>query len=114
MPQGDFRTLNPACRVASGKRFHFAGIIQPGPAVEECMSTEYQAAVLAGSLRKESINRKVAKALTALAPPQLKFEFAEIGHLPLYNQDLDENPPAAWSELRDKIRSKDAVLFVTP
>src|ERR1022692_2498700 len=71
--------------------------------------------VLVGSLRKDSLNRKTAHALIALNAAPLKFEIAEIGHLPLYNQDLDgENPPPSWTSFRDQIKSADAVLFVTP
>ena len=71
-------------------------------------------AVLVGSLRKESFNRKMANALAALAPASLKLEIVEIGGLPLYNQDLDDNPPAAWAEFRNRIAKADGVLFVTP
>jgi chromate reductase len=71
-------------------------------------------AVLVGSLRKDSINRKVANALAGLAPGTLKLSIVEIGHLPIYNQDGDENPPAAWTQFRERIRVADAVLFVTP
>ena len=53
-------------------------------------------AVLVGSLRKGSLNRKMANALRALAPEHLKLEIVEIGNLPLYNADLDENPPQEW------------------
>src|SRR5215207_8665120 len=55
-----------------------------------------------------------ANALAELAPATLKFSIIEIGHLPIYNQDGDENPPAAWTEFRERIRAADAVLFVTP
>jgi len=71
-------------------------------------------AVIVGSLRKDSINRKVANALVELAPAALKLSIIEIGHLPMYNQDGDENPPAAWTQFRERIRAADAVLFVTP
>lgn len=73
-------------------------------------------AVLVGSLRKESFNRKMAKSLIALAPSALSLEIVEIGHLPLYNQDLDDegHPPEAWQQFRQKIQSFDGVLFVTP
>jgi chromate reductase len=71
-------------------------------------------AVLVGSLRKDSINRKVANALTQLAPPSLKLDLVEIGHLPLYNQDHDANPPAAWTGFRERVKAANAVLFVTP
>lgn len=71
-------------------------------------------AVIVGSLRKDSINRKVANALVELAPSVLKLSIIEIGHLPIYNQDGDENPAAEWTAFREGIRGVDAVLFVTP
>lgn len=70
--------------------------------------------VLVGSLRKESFTRKVAKTLMAQAPANLQMELVEIGHLPHYNQDDDEHPPAIFTEFRDKIRSFDGILFCTP
>ncbi|WP_455282761.1 NADPH-dependent FMN reductase [Cupriavidus necator] len=78
------------------------------------MSNPRDVVVLVGSLRKESYNRKLAKALIALAPAQLKLEIVEIGELQLYNQDLDEKPPQTWTAFRDRVRRADAVLFVTP
>lgn len=73
-------------------------------------------AVLVGSLRKGSYNRKMAKVLKELATSSLKLDEIEIGDLPLYNQDLDDEnrPPAQWQRFRDKIKSYDGVLFVTP
>ena len=71
-------------------------------------------AVIVGSLRKESFNRKMANALRELAPAALKLEIVEIGQLPLYNQDLDADPPAVWREFRARIKKADGVLFVTP
>ena len=71
-------------------------------------------AVFVGSLRKDSINRKVAHALAGLAPAGLTLGIVEIGYLPLYNQDLDEAPPAAWVAFRERVGRADAVLFVTP
>jgi chromate reductase len=73
-------------------------------------------AVFVGSLRKESSNRKMAKALIELAPEALKLEIIEIGGLALYNQDLDDEgrPPSAWTEFREQIKSFDGFLFVTP
>jgi len=76
--------------------------------------TQKTIAVLVGSLRKESFNRKMAKALIELAPESLKLEIIEIRDLPLYNQDLDGNPPAAWTEFADQVMKCDGVLFVTP
>ena len=60
------------------------------------MQSNYKVAVLIGSLRKGSISRKVAHALAGLAPERLKLEIVEIGDLPHYNQDLEENVPPAW------------------
>lgn len=71
-------------------------------------------AVFVGSLRRDSINRKVAHALMELAPPSLKLEIAEIGQLPLYNQDSDQNPPKVYLDFRARVKAADAVLFVTP
>ena len=71
-------------------------------------------AVIVGSLRKDSFNRKVAKQLMLLAPPTLDMEIVEIGQLALYNQDDDANPPATYTEFREKIKSVDGVLFCTP
>ena len=71
-------------------------------------------AVVVGSLRKDSVTRKVARAIEALAPSHLKFEEISIGDLSLYDQDIDEEPPAAYTAFRDKIRAADAVLFATP
>ena len=71
-------------------------------------------AVIVGSLRKESFNRKVAKTLMLLAPPTLDMEIVEIGQLPMYNQDDDDHPPATYVEFRDRIKQYDGVLFCTP
>lgn len=78
------------------------------------MSQVYSVAVVVGSLRKESFNRKVAHALAKLAPSNLKLNIVEIGDLALYNEDIDVDPPAAYNVFREQIRSSDAVLFVTP
>lgn len=71
-------------------------------------------AVIVGSLRKASLNRKMAHALAALAPQTLMLEIVEIGDLALYNEDLETNIPPAWGTFRARIRRADAVLFVTP
>ncbi len=71
-------------------------------------------AVIVGSLRKESFNRKVAKTLMLLAGPKLDMEIVEIGQLPLYNEDIDVTPPPLYTEFREKIKGFDGVLFVTP
>ena len=71
-------------------------------------------AVIVGSLRKESFSRKIAKALVTLAPESLSLEILEIGELQMYNQDLEEVPPSAWTEFRGRLKGFDGVLFVTP
>lgn len=73
----------------------------------------YNVAVLVGSLRKDSFNRKIAHALTPLAAPALKLEIIEIGDLPFFNQDLEATPPQPWVAFRAKIKAADAALFVT-
>lgn len=78
------------------------------------MSTPRNVAVIVGSLRKDSLNRKMANALIALAPEPLKLAIHEIGALPLYNQDQDADPPAAVTDFKQKLVAVDAVLFVTP
>jgi chromate reductase len=71
-------------------------------------------AVFVGSLRKESFNRKLAKALIAMAPATLKLEIVEIGQLPFYNADHEADPLQAVREFKQRLESFDAVLFVTP
>ncbi len=73
-------------------------------------------AVIVGSLRKESWNRKLAKALMKLAPSSLNMEIVEIGQLPLYNQDPDDEgkPLPEWVAFREKIKGFDGLLFVPP
>jgi chromate reductase len=78
------------------------------------MATTRSVAVLVGSLRKESFNRKMANALIAMAPAPLKLEIVEIGQLSFYNEDVDKAPPAPWVEFRQRIKASDAVLFLTP
>ena len=76
--------------------------------------TSYKIAILVGSLRKDSLNRRVAQSLCAFAGERLNCDIVEIGNLPLYNQDSDANPPPEFTAFRQKIASKDGVLFVSP
>ena len=79
------------------------------------MTATLDVAALVGSLRKESLTRKIVLALREVAPPNLKLRLVEIGDLPLYDPDLDEGtPPAPWARLRDEVRPADALLFATP
>lgn len=75
---------------------------------------QYTIAVVVGSLRKESLNRKLATALAQLAPPEFVFKQVEIGDLPLYSQDDDGHPAAAVVRLKEEIKGSDGLLFVTP
>lgn len=71
-------------------------------------------AVIVGSLRKESINRKLAKALVKLAPADLEFEYLDVGYLPHYNQDLEEDVPEVVAAFRQKVKAADGYMFVVP
>jgi len=74
----------------------------------------YRVGIIIGSLRKQSLNRKMANALIALAPAELKLEIVEIGQLPHCNADDEANPPSTVVDFKQTIESLDAVLFVTP
>ena len=71
-------------------------------------------AIIVGSLRRDSFNRKFAEALTRLAPPDVEFTWPDIASLPLYNQDDDAAPPRSAVALKAAIRAVDGVIFVTP
>jgi chromate reductase, NAD(P)H dehydrogenase (quinone) len=90
-------------------RFHAALFLKGSP-----VSTTRNVAVLVGSLRKESLNRKLANALIAMAPSSLKLGILEIGDLPLYNQDHEADPPPAVRNFKQRVAAADAVLFITP
>ena len=76
--------------------------------------TTFTVGYFVGSLAKNSINRKLALALTRLAPPDLPMREISIGELPLYSYDYDKAFPPAGQALKDAIAGVDAVLFVTP
>ena len=76
--------------------------------------SKFQILVVVGSLRRDSINGKLADAVAKLAPADFTFERARIDDLPLYNQDDDGNPAASVVRLKSAITAADAVLFVTP
>jgi len=71
-------------------------------------------AVLVGSLRRDSLNLKLANALATMAPPSLSLERVDIGQLPLFNQDWEASPPPAAVDFKSRIQAADAVLFITP
>jgi len=76
--------------------------------------SSYQIAVIVGSLRKDSFNRKLATAIARLGPSEFTFKQLEIGDLPLYNQDDDSNQAAAVKRLKADISASQGLLFVTP
>ncbi len=71
-------------------------------------------AVVVGSIRKESINRKLAKALIKLAPKDLECELVRIDDLPVFNQDHDQDPPQQVARVKAQIVAANAILFITP
>lgn len=75
---------------------------------------QYNIAVIIGSLREGSFNRKLSEALIELAPTGFNFAPLKIGDLPLYNQDDDDNQPSAARRLKADIESANGLLFITP
>jgi chromate reductase, NAD(P)H dehydrogenase (quinone) len=76
--------------------------------------SQYEIAVVVGSLRRESFNRKLANAIVRLAPPEFSFEQLQIGDLPLYNQDDDANQADSVKRLKGRVAAAKGLLFVTP
>ena len=75
--------------------------------------SQFQIAVVVGSLRKESFNRKLANAIVKLAPAEFSFKQIEIGDLPNYNQDDDATPAESVKRLKADINASQGLLFVT-
>ena len=71
-------------------------------------------AVIVGSIRKDSINKTLARALAKLADGKLAFDTVQIDDLPLFNQDNETSPPPAVTRMKEQIRAADGLLFVTP
>jgi len=76
--------------------------------------SKYNIAVIVGSLRKDSFNRKLANAIVKLAPSEFTFKQVQIGDLPLYNQDDDTNQADSVKGLKNEIKAAQGLLFVTP
>lgn len=72
--------------------------------------------VVIGSLRRESMSRRLAEALKPIAPASFQFDELAIGDLPLYNGDLEAGspPPAPWQRLREQVRASDGLVFIVP
>jgi chromate reductase len=80
----------------------------------ESFMDKFSIAVIVGSLRIDSFNRKLANAVVKLAPPEFSFKTIQIGDLPLYNQDDDTNQAASVKRMKSQIISAQGLLFVTP
>ena len=76
--------------------------------------SQFKIAVIVGSNRRQSVNRRLAQALAKLVRDRLAFTFVRIDDLPLYNQDDEANLPASVSRFKGEVASADGVLFVTP
>jgi chromate reductase len=76
--------------------------------------TAHEIAVIVGSLRRESFNRKLAVALAKLAPSDFSLSELQISDLPLYNQDDDDNPAPQVKRFKSEISASAGVIFVTP
>lgn len=76
--------------------------------------SQYQIAVVVGSVRRDSFNRKLADAIVKLAPADFSFKQVQISDLPLYNQDDDTNRAEPVKRLKNEIKSAQGVLFITP
>lgn len=74
----------------------------------------YNIAVVVGSLRKASINKKLARALEKTGEDLFSFHFVDISKIPLYNQDMEDPVPPAVQAMKEAVSRADAVLFVTP
>lgn len=76
--------------------------------------TKLKIAILVGSLRKDSLNRQIARSICSLASDRLGCQIVEIGDLALFNQDIEGDPPQAWVRFREAIAAADGIMFVTP
>ena len=76
--------------------------------------SQYNIAVVVGSLRRDSLNRKLASAVARLAPAEFMFKLVNISDLPLYNQDDDMNQAESVLRFKSEIAAAQGLLFVTP
>jgi chromate reductase, NAD(P)H dehydrogenase (quinone) len=75
---------------------------------------KFKVAVIVGSNRRESVNRRLAQALTKLGADKFAFSFIQIDDLPLYNQDLEAELPKSVARFKSEIATADGLLLVTP
>jgi chromate reductase len=84
------------------------------PQAKEPEMSQIKIATFVGSLRMDSFNRRLARAVEKLAPGEFAFKHVQIDDLPLYSQDFDAAYPAAATRLKKEVESVDGLLFVTP
>jgi chromate reductase, NAD(P)H dehydrogenase (quinone) len=103
-------------RGATHQPSQLSGARRIGQPTAQEVPMAYRIAIIVGSLREGSINRKVARSICAIRGDNLDCSMVEIGDLPLYNQDYDSAPeqPVQYVRFRDQIRAADGVLFCTP
>jgi len=70
--------------------------------------------IVVGSIRNNSFSEQLGKNIVELLPEGYEAEFIEIGNLPLYNQDSDQDIPEVYTSFRETVKALDAVVFVTP
>jgi chromate reductase len=75
---------------------------------------KFKVAVVVGSNRRESVNRRLAQALARLGADKFAFSFIQIDDLPLYNQDLEGELPKSVARFKSEVAAADGLLFVTP
>lgn len=78
------------------------------------MNHPFDVVAVVGSLRRDSLTRRLALSFQAIAPASMKLDIVELRDLPLYNQDEEPAPPAPWVTFRNRVKRADAVLFATP
>jgi chromate reductase len=74
----------------------------------------YKIGIIVGSLRKDSINRKIARSMCAIRDDDLDCSMIEIGDLPLFNQDIEMTPPEQWVRFKEQVAAADGILFCSP
>lgn len=110
LSRGYDRRYRTVRSLAHGEPLHVGA---PCPFLEKIMN-QFHIAVLIGSLRRDSFNRKLADAMAKLAPSDVTFKQLSIGDLPLYNQDDDAHQADAVLRLKADIKAAQGLLFVTP
>ncbi len=98
------------CSEPMEKGFPESGGAKPPPMTNKPLTF----AAYAGSLRKGSYNQMLLKALVKAAPSNLHIDVLDISQVPLFNMDLERNPPEAVTQVRETIRKADGLIIVTP